>query len=585
MLKVNRLYLLLLVALVVLSVYYSALFAGALSIDDSKMLNNLLNMDDFSLKGLFLPGGGGYYYRPLLYLTFIADKYIWGLQESFMHLENILLHLINSILVFYVACRVAAHYGHSSPAVPLVASLLFALHPLNTESVNWISGRTDLLAGTFLFLALLLLLRSLQECSYASLLFSACSFLAATLAKDTAIFWFPAALLLVYSHARKRADEGFLAELTATLRSRAAYYIVLSAVPVAYFTLRHYAFKSGDGGVSLAAKGVVAGDLGLYDKIRITLKVFGFYLKKMILPLPLNFAIMNVSNWYVIAGVAGILFSLFLLYRRSLLSALLFMSICIISPALLVPLGRMAWTPVAERYLYMPEAAFLVVSVVLAAELIKRLRIPGSIVLVTVLSLGIGSGYVSYRRNLVWQSNLALFQDCVRKSPDCIPARNELASALQNRGRYEEAKKIYLSNVVPEKDKFGIVSDINRATSMASDGDIEGGITLLKKRNYDSSQPMYDQYLRTLISLNAKLAEKIGNRDEEHRLQMENIELMKKLQAYTGDPYTYYNIGQLYLIVDDKANAAVYFQLAADRSPAKAFYKDPARKLAARLSK
>lgn len=585
MLKIRRFYLVLFIAITVLTVYYSAIFAEICSIDDAKMLDGLLNMEGFSFKELFLPGGSGYYYRPLLYLTFIADKYLWGLHESFMHLENVLLHAVNSILVFYIACRVATHYGYTSNAIPLVASLLFALHPLNTEPVNWISGRTDVLAGTFIFIALLLLLKSLQEGSYISLAAAVCSFFTATLAKDTAIFWFPAALFLVYCHDRKRADEGFGTELAATLRFRSGYYAALSAVPMIYFTLRHLAFRAGDGGVSLAAKGVVAGELELFDKIRITLKVFGFYLKKLILPLPLNFATMNVSNWYVVAGIAGILLSLFLLYRRSLLSALVLMSVCIISPALLVPLGRMAWTPMAERYLYMPVATLVIVLAVLAAELVKRLRIPGNVVLAVCLLFVVGSGYTSYRRNLVWQSNLTLFQDCVKKSPDCAPVRNELAIALQNKGRDVEAKKIFLSNVVSETDKYGIVTDINRATSMAANGDIEGGIALLKRRNYDASKPMYDSYLKNLAYLNSRLILTVDDKRKKRGLEEENIELMIKLQAYTGDPYLYYNIGKLYLVIKDNTNASRYFSLAAERSPENAFYKAPAQKLAERLAR
>ena len=72
---------------VVLGVYYPVIFAGTNSIDDHRMIMQLEELERVDWKGLFLPSGG-YYYRPLLMLSFIADKFLWGLTPSFMHLEN-----------------------------------------------------------------------------------------------------------------------------------------------------------------------------------------------------------------------------------------------------------------------------------------------------------------------------------------------------------------------------------------------------------------------------------------------------------------------------------------------------------------
>ncbi len=84
----------------------------------------------------------------------MMDKFIWGLEESFMHLENIFFHLANTLLVYAVARRAADYLTNTIPSCTVRAALFFAIHPLNTEVVNWISGRTDLLAGFFLFLAM-----------------------------------------------------------------------------------------------------------------------------------------------------------------------------------------------------------------------------------------------------------------------------------------------------------------------------------------------------------------------------------------------------------------------------------------------
>lgn len=585
MFQIKRVYAILFIILVVLSVYYSALFAEVLSIDDQAMIDNLLNNDSFSFKGVFLPGGG-YYYRPLLISSFIIDKYIWGLQESFMHLENVLLHTLNACLVYLVAIRIAVSRQLESNTTPLYAALLFALHPLATEPVNWISGRTDLLAGAFLFAALLFLLKSFSGNSPASLFISSLLFFISPLSKETSIFWYPAALFLIYVADRDQ-DNAFPSHLTTSFKNYPLHYVALTTIPIGYFILRHFALKSYDSGIGLALKGVVNGEsYDLFNKMRISLKVFGFYLKKLIVPLPLNFTILAVPNWYVTLGICGVLLSIYFLYKRNLLSALLLMMVCIISPALLVPLGKMALAPVAERYLYMPTGFFAITVSVWGAELMRRYRISRGTSTIACILILLLAGYAAWQRNLVWQTNLTFFQEAVRQNPDYIPVKNELARALQGAGRVDEAQRIYLSIRMPETEKYNIVTIMNRANVLAAQKDITGAIALLKRTDCPESNPFYANYLQTRMYLNGLLLEQTsGEKQAVTYIKRENIELMKKLHLRTGDPYCYYRIGQLCLTVGDNREAAEYFRLAAEKSPDKAFYKAPARKLYERLSR
>lgn len=582
--RIHKSYLILFVVLAVLVVFYSALSAEILSVDDEQLFTYLFNLDSWSFKGLFAGGGSGYYYRPLIGLSWYVDKYLWGPHESFMHLENILLHVANSILVFSITDKLAERYKMASTAAPLAASLIFGLHPLTTEPVNWISGRTDVLAALFILCAMLLLVKGLAKNSVLLDCGAACLFLVGTLAKETALFWFPAALFFVYCCTREN-DNGSSNSATRSIIVRLRPYLLLSLVPVCYFVLRHLAFRKGDGAISLAVQGATAGNYDILNKLRITLKVFGFYIKKLVLPLPLNFATVSVSNWYVPVGIAGLLLCCWLFYRRSVVGALLLMASCIIAPALLVPLGRMAWTPVAERYLYMPLAFVVMALVVFVARGSVRNGAPANAVVALIALVITVSGYATYRRNLIWQHNLTLFQDCVAKSPDCAPAKNELARALQSSGRYEEAKRIFITNSVPETDKFRIVSEINRANFMAADKDIDGAIAHLLRLHYSNSQPLYEQYLQSLVDLYGKLQATKQDRASQRLIQLKQIELVKELQEHSGDPYLLYRIGQLYVSVKDMQNAATYFQLAADKAPENAFYKGPAQKLANRLRK
>jgi len=202
---IRRSYAVLFLCFVTLGIYYPSIFSGASTIDDPQILTAYFNADRIDLKSLFLPGGSGYYYRPLLGLTFHLDNLFWSMRESFMHLENILFHTVNVMLVYFIAIKAANSYSLENKVLPLCAALLFAVHPINTESVNWISGRTDLIAGLFILLAILLLFSALQRENILIGTAAAVAFLLSCFAKEVAIFALPGLLFLVVCYDQQGA--------------------------------------------------------------------------------------------------------------------------------------------------------------------------------------------------------------------------------------------------------------------------------------------------------------------------------------------------------------------------------------------
>jgi hypothetical protein len=100
---------------------------------------------------LFRPEGA--YYRPLVFLGYAAEHTLWGAAPLGYHLVNLLLHVANVL-----GLRAVARRSGVSPGIALLAAAAFALHPLQTEAVAYVSGRTDLLmtAGALLSCAALL---------------------------------------------------------------------------------------------------------------------------------------------------------------------------------------------------------------------------------------------------------------------------------------------------------------------------------------------------------------------------------------------------------------------------------------------
>jgi protein O-mannosyl-transferase len=101
--------------------------------------------------------------RPLVNLSYAVDAAIWGSTPFGFHLTSVVLHMINVALLFGLARRLVADArggdasadGRSATLIAFVSAAAFAVHPLMTEAVGYISARSEVLCGTMFFLAFL----------------------------------------------------------------------------------------------------------------------------------------------------------------------------------------------------------------------------------------------------------------------------------------------------------------------------------------------------------------------------------------------------------------------------------------------
>ncbi|MCP3177405.1 glycosyltransferase family 39 protein [Desulfuromonas sp. KJ2020] len=570
-----------LIGLFVLLAYYPTVHAGYNSVDDLKMVTNIDRAGPLDLERLerLFVRSGSYYYRPLTILTYTLDRDLWGSIPSFMHLGNILLHLVNALLVFAITRQLFKVFNRGSLWPALFAGLFFALHPLATESVAWISGRTDLLMSVFLLLAVWLTLLALESKHPVVIAGAGVSLFVAPLAKEVAVFILPGMLWLIAVY----PGEG---RLLGRLQQR--WLLLASTVGsvVAYFSLRALAIER-DSGIKTALKGIAGSDgHGLFewlDKVRVAFKVYGFYFKKLFVPWPLNFGIVEISGWYILVGVLLAMVLLYLAWRADVLGSFGLMAFCVLSPALLIVFGKMAWTPLSERYLYAPVALFAPLAAFFAVY-VKTKVAPSFGPLVNILLIaGLAIFFsTTVHRAWIWQDNVRLYRDTVAKSPNFPPAKSELASALLKTGSIEEAKKILGSMQVDDSPVSYISDDINLAYSLAAEGELDEARQMLLPLLKQNPKKRFD-VLQSLIRVNDMRLGKEDTPEGKAVIHRENLDWLLEQQRLKPQVFTLYRIGKRYLALEDEAKALDYFKKVYAQAPQDAHYRGAAATQISRL--
>jgi|GEM_PF-1065701 len=133
-----------------------------------------------------IPQFGGLYYRPMILVSYMMDRAMWGDAPIAFHFPVVVMHMLNAGLVFLLGRRL---FGARSGALlaALGAALLFATHPIHTESVCWMAGRSDNLATLFIIPSFLSYLHWKRDRGrWWWLALSAALFLGGCLSKETA---------------------------------------------------------------------------------------------------------------------------------------------------------------------------------------------------------------------------------------------------------------------------------------------------------------------------------------------------------------------------------------------------------------
>ena len=415
-----------LIVLLVFLAYLPALRGGFIWDDDDYVTQNPTLHDLGGLQRLWFKVGAVPQYYPVVHTTFWLEYHLWGLNPVGYHLINVLLHATAAILLWRVLLCLQI------PGAWL-AAVIFALHPVEVESVAWITERKNVLSAVFYFAAALACLRFValkepggpNQLRWFWYLGALVLFMAALLSK-TVTCSLPAALLLVCWWKKGRVQRVDVMPLLP--------FFVLGAglgLLTAWIEKYHVGAQGAAWSLTLGERCLIAG------------RALWFYAGKLAWPVQLTFiyprwTLETEAGWQWLFPIAavGIMGGLWLARHRigkgPLVAVLFFAGT--LGPALgFVNVYPMRYSFVADHFQYLAGVGLIVLA---AAALNRAPRvIPATLVVLL--------GALTWQQAGIYRDLETLWRDTLAKNPGCWLAHNNLGLLLRNQGRIEEAMEHY----------------------------------------------------------------------------------------------------------------------------------------------
>ena len=369
-------------------------------------------------------------WHPLTWISHMADVQVFGLNPAGHHAVSVWLHAINVVLLFLLLTRATGYTLRSA-----VVAALFAVHPLNVESVAWVAERKSLLCALFFLLALWSYGCYARKPGVARYLGVALMFALGLMAKPM-IITFPFVLLLLDYWPLQRLSAG---ELRSDGSASRAPFLRLLGEKLPLFALSAAsALITVFAQHSAGALGVTAA-LPLHLRVKNALYSYLVYLFKGVWPSHLAVFYPHPENslgWWKVSAAAVVLLTITgLVWRfrgkKYLLIGWLWYLGTMVPVIGMVQVGRQA---MADRYAYLPFIGLFVMAVWLSAEGLARIR-PSRWATASV-ALAIVSSYAaaSYIQIGYWRSSYTLFSHALQVTSANGIAEDNLGAALMDMG-------------------------------------------------------------------------------------------------------------------------------------------------------
>lgn len=518
--------------------------------DDEFIINNEIvhELSFDNLKSYFTEFSlEGYY--PITLLSLAIDYAIGDGNPFVFHLINLILHIFNTVLVFYFIKLIIPRIE-----VAFITALLFAIHPMHVESVAWITERKDLLYTFFFFISLIFYNYFIDKEKKSYYGWSLVFFLVALLSKGQAVSLAIVIFAIDYIKGKNLLSKKLLLQKLP--------FLVLAIV---FGVIAIFAEESGN---------IISSSLALkfnfFERIALASYSFVIYIVKLIVPYSLSSFYpypelvndkMPLIYWIFIPIAIFVLTSIVFLVKKSKKEAVFALLFYVINIALLVKLIPVTDALLADRYTYVSGIGiFIFIGLGYSYIMKNKMQriLGGSILAIYIVLLG----YLSFIRIDIWKNSMTFFDSMIKENPENVIGYNNrgiyfknlglfpqalqdfnkaielnpsYTKAIQNRGiTLYEAGRFHLAlndlNIVLALDSLDVNAYVNRGLVLNKLGDFELAISDFEKSielsketpqvlmNLGNSYLYLEQFEKALeyynksLELKPKYAEALANR-------------------------------------------------------------------------
>jgi tetratricopeptide (TPR) repeat protein len=460
--KRDYLLLALLLAVTTILAYQPAWHGGFIWDDDAYITNNELLTAPDGLRRIWFSLDSPSQYFPLVYTMFRFERAWWGLSPTGYHFVNILLHIANALILWSLLARLRV------PGAWL-ASAIFALHPVQVESVAWITERKNVLMGFFFLLTIRAWVEFVYEQTKHRWFFYVLALVLYALAlfSKTTACTLPAALLLILWLQGQRINLRRLLQLVP---------FVILALGMGLLTVWWERYHQGTHGPLFA--------ISPPERLLIASRAIWFYLGKLFWPSNLTFI---YPRWIVspthlleyawLAALGGLCAAISFARRyvgRSLEVAALFF-VATLSPVLgFIMLYTFRYTFVADHYQYLASIGPIALASAGITTLAASFKESRHFIFGAAVCIVAALAVFTWRQSGMYADIEALWRTTIARNPGCWMAHNNLGIVLSQKGEIDEAIAHYRKTLEMSPDFAE--ADYNLGNALLQKGEIDAAI-------------------------------------------------------------------------------------------------------------
>jgi Tfp pilus assembly protein PilF len=372
-------------------------------------------------------------WHPLTWIVHMIDSQIFGLNAGGHLLVNALIHVANTLLVFWFLLRST----HARWPSALVAAL-FALHPLHVESVAWASELKDTLSTFFGLLSLIAYVRYAEAPSGIRYAWTVITLALGLLAKPMLVTWPFVMLLLDYWPLRRLSQstsrKNFLVSIAPLLREKLPLFVLVTMSAVITSVA-----QSHGGAVRTFTDFPVALRLANAFVSYAKYLLLTFWPHDLAVSYPL--APTGIPIWQIIGATLLLIgITAFCLFQVKIRPYLIVGWLWFLGTLIpVIGLVQVGWQTMADRYFYVPSIGLFIALVFGLADIAKTRHVAPSLSAATTGVVLLVLATLTNAQIHRWRDSFSLFNHALAVTPRNLPVQQSLGLAMAKSGRYDEA--------------------------------------------------------------------------------------------------------------------------------------------------